>query len=129
MQDVTNDGIELTLPASTSVIQLARLLASGVAARSRFDVDAVDDIRIGVDEMCSSLLEVSDGPSLTLRFTTDHEALEVWGFASRRFEAEVDPERFDLSRQILDVVVDEHRIDLDDDVVTFWVRKRRGQRA
>jgi hypothetical protein len=125
VHDPDRAGIELVLPASTEVIRLARLLASGIAAQARLDVDEVDDVRIGVDELCSSLLEVSDGLLLTLRFETDHRGLEVHGVTSRRPGAEIDRERFDLSSQILAVVVDEHRVELDDDAVSFWIRKRR----
>jgi hypothetical protein len=125
VQEAGPDDIDLVLPANTSVIRLARLLASGVAARACLDVDAVDDIRIGVDELCSSLLEVSDGQRLHLRFTPHGESLEVWGCTRRAADAEIDTERFSLSRQILAVVVDDHRVDLDGEIVEFWIRKRR----
>jgi serine/threonine-protein kinase RsbW len=125
VQDAGRDDIELILPASTSVIRLARLLASGVAAQASLDVDAVDDVRIGVDEVCSLLLEVTGGDRMQLRFDPRGDSLEVWGCVPRAADAAIDPERFGLSRQILDAVVDEHRVELDDEVVTFWIRKAR----
>jgi serine/threonine-protein kinase RsbW len=125
VHDPDRAGIELAMPATSQVIRLARLLASGIAAQARLDVDEVDDIRVAVDEMCSALLEVSDGRGVTLRFDTDSDGLEVHGLTSRRPAAEVDPDRFGPSSQILDVVVDEHRAELVDDTAVFWIRKRR----
>jgi hypothetical protein len=125
VHDRDRAGIELVLPASTEVIRLVRLLASGIAAQARLDVEDVDDVRIGVDELCSSLLEVSDGNRLTLRFDAEVGGLEVRGIATRRPGAEIDLGRFDLSSEVLAVVVDEHRVELDDEAVSVWIRKRR----
>jgi hypothetical protein len=125
VQDPGREVVELVLPGTTSVIRLARLLASGVAAQAGLDVDAVDDVRIGVDELCTSLLEVGGGARLHLRFDPHGDGVEVWGHTRQAAGAAFDTDRFELSRQILAVVVDDHRVDIGGDVVSFWIRKRR----
>jgi serine/threonine-protein kinase RsbW len=124
VQDAGGDAIELVLPARTSVIRLARLLASGVAAQVGLDVEAVDDVRIGVDELCSTLLEFGDGDRLHLRFEWREGSLQAWGRIGRSGGGTVFAERLDLSRQILDVVADDHHVEVEGEVLTFWIRKQ-----
>jgi hypothetical protein len=119
------DAIELTLPADTRLVRLARLMASGIAAATGFDVDEIEDLRIAVDEVCAGLIDRGSGP-LHLRFVTHGGALEVEAWAP--CESDDDrggvSEHDELSSQILDVVVDDwHR-----EVVGGQVRYRMRTR-
>jgi len=55
--------IELSLPFKAEYVSVARLTASGVAARMGFDVQAIEDIKVALAEVCNKL--VSSGSSKT----------------------------------------------------------------
>ena len=62
--------VELCIPADPAFVRIARLTASGVAALIPFDVERIDDLRITVDEICSTLVEVGRG-TIRLAFVVD----------------------------------------------------------
>ena len=61
-------------------MRVVRVVASGVASIIGIDVDAVDDLRIAVDEGCTWLLGHGDGSPIDVRFTwAGNGGLEVTG--------------------------------------------------
>jgi serine/threonine-protein kinase RsbW len=58
----SNDKITLLLPCKAEYVSVARLTASGVAARMGYDIDTVEDIKVAVSEVCSRIISV-DGIS------------------------------------------------------------------
>ncbi|MGE0878609.1 MAG: ATP-binding protein [Acidimicrobiia bacterium] len=121
-----DEAIELTLPADTRLVRLARLVASGVAAAVNFDVDEVDDLRIAVDEMCTALIEGGDGTPLRLRFVVGDDDVCVRGESGLGEGAlSMESDRLSLSKQILGVVVNEHELIVGDDAISFRLRKVR----
>ena len=80
--DVTSTGraaeVRLSIPADSAYIAVPRSVVGNLAARNDFTLDAIDDLRIAVDEACALLLPQSaDGvlecvfeiapPQLTVR--------------------------------------------------------------
>ncbi|MFI5731692.1 ATP-binding protein [Kribbella sp. NPDC051587] len=70
--------VRLSIPADGAYIAVPRSVVGNLAARNDFTVDAIDDLRIAVDEACSLLLpQATDGvlecvfevapPQLTVR--------------------------------------------------------------
>ncbi|MEV8375801.1 anti-sigma regulatory factor [Kribbella sp. NPDC056861] len=54
--------VRLSIPADSAYIAVPRSVVGNLAARNNFTVDAIDDLRIAVDEACSLLLpQASDG--------------------------------------------------------------------
>ncbi len=51
-----DDAITVTVPASTDFVHILRTVVAGVAARMNLTVDAIDDLRLLVDEAASVLL-------------------------------------------------------------------------
>ena len=103
----TDGSIELSLPADSRFMRLARLMASGVATSVGLPLEEVEDFRIAVDELCATLIEMGDGDPLrlvfesrTIRRRAGHDRM-----ASTRRSTTT---RLALSRQILDVVTDGH---------------------
>ena len=117
--------IRLVLPTDTQHLRLARLVAAGVAAPAGLGIDDVDDLRIGVDELCTTLVEASVPGALTLVFTFDDGQVEVRGRTPARRPLELDDRRLALSDEILAVVADEHELAPDGDELTFRLLKRR----
>jgi serine/threonine-protein kinase RsbW len=105
--------IEVRVPADPVYIRVVRLAASGVASLAGLDVEKIEDLKIAVDEMCSTLIEIGTGRPLHVRF-----APPVDGSTTMRVDVEalVDPSarrdehRFELSRTILGAVADHHEL-------------------
>jgi len=54
--------VRLSIPADGAYIAVPRSVVGNLAARNDFTVDAIDDLRIAVDEACSLLLpQATDG--------------------------------------------------------------------
>lgn len=70
--------VELALPTEPELWSLARLTASTVAARLDFGVEAIEDLRLAIDELCTSCARGA-GPlsRLQLCFESDGAALRV----------------------------------------------------
>jgi serine/threonine-protein kinase RsbW len=115
--------IELSLPASSRYMRLARLMASGVATSSGLPLEEVEDFRIAVDELCSTLIEMGEGQPIRLSFEMAQDALVVHATTPTTRTAAIDDERLTLSRQILDVVTDGHDLTHHDGQVEFTARK------
>ena len=123
--------LRLTLPADSQYIRVARLLASGVALPAGFGVDEAEDLRIAVDELCSTLMEATpDGSDISLVVTVGDGEVEVSGSTIRLTPLDFDPQRLELSNAILSAVSEEHALTQDGDVLTFRLLCRRsGPRA
>ncbi|NSW90000.1 MAG: ATP-binding protein [Firmicutes bacterium] len=52
------DCIELLLPFKAEYVSVARLAASGIANRIGFDIEAIEDIKVAVSEVCSKLVHI-----------------------------------------------------------------------
>lgn len=74
------DEIHLKVPTTPDLLRLVRVVASGVASRLGFSIDAVDDVRLAVDELCWTVVS-SAGPASTLavRFVILDGAFSVEG--------------------------------------------------
>lgn len=58
--------VEVRTTASAALIPTIRAVASDLAARADFDLDAISDLRMAVDEACATLVDVA-APVSTLR--------------------------------------------------------------
>jgi anti-sigma regulatory factor (Ser/Thr protein kinase) len=134
------DEVVLTMPASPELLRVARLAAAGLAGRMGFSFDAVEDVKIAVDELCFALIggHGRDGV-LTLTIRLGADSLEIEGVgrfdgpgehdAGRGAAVAASPTAGDLSELsalILGAVVDEHELSIDGDGSRFRLLKRRG---
>ena len=114
----------LTFPARAEYIRLVRLVASGMVARAGFTIDDIEDLRIGVDELCSLLVDhARPDADVTVRFHVDSDVIVVDAETTASVEGDVSLD--ELSRHILKVAVDEHRVERIGAVVSVSLRKRR----
>jgi hypothetical protein len=121
--------IELSLPSDSRYMRLARLMASGVATTCGLPLEEVEDFRIAVDELCATLMEIGHGEQVQLAFVLDGDALVVEGRTSSAATGDIDGDRLNLSRQILDVVTDGHHLRQVDGHTAFTARKRLRSRG
>jgi serine/threonine-protein kinase RsbW len=73
-----DDVVVLTVPTDGSYLAVLRTATAGLAARLRFTLDEIEDLRIAVDEACAMLLAVAPpGSELTCAFEISAEALSI----------------------------------------------------
>ena len=119
------DHVSLELPAQPEWWALARISASAIATRLDFGVDAVEDLRLAIDELCNSCAVGAGADSrLELDYRVDDEGLHVTCAVSPIGSVLVDDPAtnasLELSGRILDALVDAHAIEEVKD------RRRRG---
>ncbi|MGQ0572931.1 MAG: ATP-binding protein [Pseudonocardia sp.] len=70
--------VEVRTAASAALIPTIRAVASDLAARADFDLDAISDLRMAVDEACATLVDVA-APTSSLRcvFWVHPERIQV----------------------------------------------------
>jgi serine/threonine-protein kinase RsbW len=133
MSETATARLHLEMRPDRELVQLARLVVSGVATASHMDLEAVEDCRAAVDEMCSSLIErAAPDARLHLDIVTDGATLEVTGGISVAGSAGPDEVRQEISDMILDAVTDEHDLQVDEVAgrATFrFMRATRGHRG
>jgi len=70
--------VEVRTTASAALIPTIRAVASDLAARADFDLDAISDLRMAVDEACATLVDVAAPASLLqCTFRVHPERIEV----------------------------------------------------
>ena len=106
MTDSASTHLRLSLPPDPRLLRVLRLVASGVASLGHLDLSAVEEVRVAVDELGSTLIGVSAGQPIELSFELTATALHVECTTAlpSGTELEVDP----LTDQILDVVATSH---------------------
>lgn len=102
-------------------MHLARLMASGVAGTFGLPMAVVQDVRIAVDEVCATLIEVGDGQPIQLVFSVEEGKFLVTGTSAADGPGEPDSDRLALSLQMLDVLTDEHNFTHDNGQATFRI--------
>ena len=72
------ERLELKVPTSPTQLPAVRAMAGDLAMRMDFDLDAVEDLRLAVDEACATLASVAQGDSpLTVVFEATRESLRI----------------------------------------------------
>jgi hypothetical protein len=131
------EQIELSLPPTVDLVVLARFTAATIAARANFDVGEIEDLRLAIDELC-----VSNGPidlyrNLRLEFRRTDNLIRIScvcepiGSVPSRNGSHPSSgisysRRDELSRQLLEALVDDHGRDVVDGRPCAWLEKRGG---
>jgi serine/threonine-protein kinase RsbW len=114
----------LTVPADVRYFRSVRLAIGGLATMVGFDIEAIDDLRIGVDEVCAALAEAGNGDDLRIEVqAVPGRSLRIEGTVASGDE-QPDEDRFGFSRQILSVVADDFGYDAADGRVCCWLERR-----
>ena len=113
--------VSLEIGARHRQVRVARVAAAGIATLAGLDVDAVENLRIAVDEGCVWLIERGDGSPLRLRFDVKEDGrVEVDGVTPRGPDADHEPTSL-LVHQIMSAACAEHRFEHVGDQVRFWL--------
>ena len=89
------ERLELRVPTSPTQLPAVRAMTGDLAMRMDFDLDAVEDLRLAVDEACAtlSLIAASDAP-LTVVFETSRTGLHIDAWVPTAHDAEVPRDGF-----------------------------------
>jgi serine/threonine-protein kinase RsbW len=72
------ERLELRVPTSPTQLPAVRAMAGDLAMRMDFDLDAVEDLRLAVDEACATLASVAETDEpLTVVFEATRESLRI----------------------------------------------------
>jgi anti-sigma regulatory factor (Ser/Thr protein kinase) len=106
--------IELTLPADSRMLLIIRLITAGVTARAGLTVDAVEDVKMAVEEASNCLLRCACCESLKLSFTAEDSVLRVRVEGVGRPSPDADPsgdcDEVQVIRYILESMVDDAHV-------------------
>jgi serine/threonine-protein kinase RsbW len=105
--------VTATIPARAELVHVFRTVVAAVGARLDLPYDALDDLRMVVDEACSALLAIPvPVETLTMRLTAGDERFEVMVCSDA---AEAAWPRPDLDRslawKVIDGLTDEARFE------------------
>jgi serine/threonine-protein kinase RsbW len=72
------ERLELRVPTTATQLPAVRAMAGDLAMRMDYDLDAVEDLRLAVDEACATLVLVAAGDErLTVVFETTRAGLHI----------------------------------------------------
>jgi hypothetical protein len=113
----------LTVPATTAYLRHVRMLAATVADDCAFDVEAIESLRIAVDELCALAMgDATPEAELTVTITTTEGSIELEGRCSPVTDEPVlDP----IAEQLLQAGSSHHDLHLEGDAVLLRLRADR----
>jgi anti-sigma regulatory factor (Ser/Thr protein kinase) len=121
--------VRLAIPAAPEFLRLARLAAADVASRAGFSFEDIEDLRIGVDELCHLLMAPgTQDEHLHLTFTLQPDTVTVEGEGPARNSGDPVVEQSELSQTIVTAVVDEHEVSRDGASLRFRLKKHAPTR-
>jgi anti-sigma regulatory factor (Ser/Thr protein kinase) len=102
--------VRLSVPASTRYLAAARVVAASLGAESGLHVDDLDDLRLGVNELLTLLVEAS-GPDgrIDMEFAIHDGAISVRGVLDGTSGRPIEVD--ELTRRIVEAVLDQHELD------------------
>jgi hypothetical protein len=121
------DTVSINIPASPVYLRVVRLVAAGLASRLRFTLDEIDDLKIAVDELSAYLTGAQgrDG-DLEISFHVHDDRLEIHGVGKLTPGQKVRTELTDMSRMILETLVDSASLDQKDGTPGFVLVKSKA---
>jgi len=121
---VTNETVSVRVPPKAGHLALLRTAVAGFAARDRFSIDQVDDLRMAVEEAAVQLLRHVRGQRLELDITTTDSGIEVRLHADVQDDQPVIDEA-SFSWSILRALADELSIEMQQRHATIVLAKYR----
>ncbi|MBA2725190.1 MAG: hypothetical protein H0U53_04300 [Actinobacteria bacterium] len=120
------ETVSVKIPASPAYLQIVRLIASGLASRLGFNIDEIEDLKIGVDELCAYLTGAQGrSGSLQITFEVHDQKLKIEGAGDFETGQKIRTELTEFSRMILDTVVDRASLEQNGGSPVFSLEKSK----
>jgi serine/threonine-protein kinase RsbW len=120
--------IEVRIPASASQLSIVRAVVSDIAMRADYDLDAIADLKLAVDEACGALVAAAEPASdLLCRFVI--RAAEITVCASAPTTDATLLRQNTFGWHVLNALADEVRSWVSDEVAHIELVKRRAKAA
>jgi serine/threonine-protein kinase RsbW len=121
----TPTPVEVRVHADPALIPSVRAVAADLAARADFDLDAVSDLRMAVDEACSALVPLArEGGQLRCGFVMSEGRIDVICRVPVRHEATLRQDTFGW-RVLTTLTDDAEVLDADPEWLGIHLRKQR----
>jgi serine/threonine-protein kinase RsbW len=122
------ETISIKIPASPQFLGVLRLVAAGLAARLKFTIDDIEDLKIAVDEL-SAYITGSQGREGTLdvRFSVDEDRIEIQGTGRLAPGNKVRTDLTEFSQMILETVADSATLEQLDGAPAFKLVKSKKE--
>lgn len=111
LADTSNGAnqVEVTVPLRTDFVATLRTVAASLGADAGFSIDEIDDLRLAISEVVSSMIDstTSDDDRIVATFGLSAACVAV-GITTRHGELQIELD--DLASSILQSVVDEYEV-------------------
>ncbi len=118
--------IELILPFKAEYVSVARLTVSGIANRIGFDIEAIEDIKVAVSEVCSKLVQIGSRSAVQYKiiFNIAKSSLNiVYDCEDKSLKCIFDDEMDELAIPIIKALMDSVEICSDGNYILSMSRK------
>jgi serine/threonine-protein kinase RsbW len=106
IRPLRRDEVEVRMVAARGRVPGLRALAADLALREDYDLDAVDDLRLVIDEICAILIaDAASGAVMTVRLRIGPDRIEIG--ATVALPGLGEPAVLPLSVRILETLSDE----------------------
>ncbi|HEX9059287.1 MAG TPA: ATP-binding protein [Clostridia bacterium] len=112
------DIIELILPFKAEYVSLARLAVSSVANRMGFDMEAIEDIKVALSEVCNKLVGMGNGEGkYRIRFCISGKKLQIEFYSENQTLGCIFEGDEELGISIINALMDEVELCSDKDYI------------
>jgi serine/threonine-protein kinase RsbW len=111
--------VRLTIPADGAYVAVPRAVVGNLAARNDFTLDAIDDLRIAVDEACALLLPHASDGIVECVFSIDRPVMVV--AVSARVPKGWHPDTSGFGWMVLSALVDSAKAETTGDRLSITV--------
>jgi hypothetical protein len=118
------EHVRLEIPSDRRFVAVTRLAVGRLGPVVGLDRVGVDDLRLAVSELCSSLVEASSDGRLEVGCDVGAGVVTITGRAPAESAAGIDRDRLVLSELILDATCDSHSLRVDSGTAEFRLVKR-----
>lgn len=114
---VEGDVLILDIPATPNFLSVLRTATAGLATRLNYGLDAIEDLRVAVDEAASLILTAADDPSAVVHCRFDVVAEDLLISIGARGIGPL-PDRQSFDWRVLDALAGAVSTDTEDGITT-----------
>ena len=120
-----SEQIKLTLPINAAYVSAARLTASSVANRLKFDIEEIEDIKVAVSEACTYIIKkpcFSTKNDFKIEFNLSKDSIKI--LLSVECDKKVDVDDDEMSMQVIKALMDSSDINYDGGSFNMIIEKK-----